>query len=189
MKIFMNNTRDLALCRELKADELRVWAGILSTIHMDMGLPPRGLISTRCEVRTSTVTKSIKTLTQNGFIMDTDPSINPKYVSLEDKGYGSVPFRQEFLKDFSRNRTLHADGLRLFYYLLGDIRLDSKVYDTSITSIAKIIGSDRANTSRRMSQLREEGFITSHISGRRQPPFGRKYIIISPFVLGLVKRS
>lgn len=182
MKIFMNNTRDLCNCRDLKADELRVWAGLLSMVGTDLEVPPRAMISKRCLIRTAKVTVSLKTLTENGFLMDTDLKVNPKYISFKSAGHGSAPFTQNSLKEFSRNRTLHAEGLRIFYFLLGSITRDNKVFDTNITNIAKYLGSDRANTSKLITQLKNEEVMSAYITREES------YFTISDGVLGALKR-
>lgn len=190
MKVFMNNTRDLSKCLDLKADELRAWAGLFSIVDYDMAVPKASIIGKRCNIRTSTITTCLKAFMKNGFIVDAmEPTINPRYLSFDDLGVGSVPFMQENLKELSRNRSLHAEGLRLFYYLLGDLRRDSKIYDTNITAIASVLKSDRANTSRIVGLLKNDGMITSHMGERRKTPFGRKYFVVSKEVLGMSKRK
>ena len=179
--IYLNQTRDLSLCRELKADELRVWAGLLSIVEDDREVPPRGLISKRCNIRTSRVTQTLRVLEANGFLNKT--TVRAKYVTFESEGRGSVPFNQDHLRDFSRNRTLQAQGLRLFYYLLGDMRRKNIVYDTNITHIAEALGAERANTSRLISQLKDEDFLLAPAGQKR------KHFIISRSALGTLKRS
>lgn len=176
----MHHTRDLSLCRDLKADELRVWAGLLSMVEEYLEVPPKAMISKRCHVRTAKVTISLRTLAEYGFINET--KVNPKYASFESMGRGSAPFSLIHLRDFSRNRTLHADGLRLFYYLLGDIRRNNIVYDTNITRIAEALNAERANTSRLISQLKDEDFMSAPAGEKR------KHFVISRSTLGVLKR-
>ena len=178
--IFLHQTRDLTFCKKLKADELRVWAGLLSMIDSDLEVPPKGMISKRCFVRTSIVTTSLRTLEENGFLKETE--VNSKYASFESEGRGSARFDQEHLKELSRNRTLHGNGLRLFYYLLGDIRRNNIVYGTNITKIAEDLGVDRGNTSRMISQLKAENFISAPDTSKE------KHFVISRSVLGTLKR-
>ena len=181
MRVYLNNTRDLSICRALKADELRVWAGLLSMIEHDLEVPPRAMIAKRCLIMTSKVTLVLRTLTEHGFLMDAEPKVNPKYVSFRSRGKGSAPFAQESLRDFSRNRTLFVDGLRLFYYLLGDIRKDNKVLDSNIAGIARELGADRGNTSRWITKMKNENFLTEEITDKV------KTYTISPNVLGVLK--
>ncbi len=180
--IFLHQTRDLSLCRALAAEELRVWAGLLSMVDVDLEVPPNGMISKRCFIRTSRVTQTLRTLEENGFLNET--GVNPKYASFESAGRGSAPFIQVFLRDFSRNRTLQAQGLRLFYYLLGDIRRGNIVYDTNITRIAEELNSERANTSRLIAQLIAEDFMSAPVSR-----VSKKHFVISRSTLGTLKRS
>ena len=180
MRVYLNHTREVALCKELKADELRVWAGLLSMVEEDLEVPPKAMISKRCLVPTAVVSKSLKALVFNGFLMD-DMTVNPRYLSFNSTGKGSAPFSQNSLRDFSRNRTLHAEGLRLFYYLLGDIRLKNLVLDANISVIAVAMGSDRSHASRLVSQLKNEGLMEEHRNEK-------KYFVISPSVLGATKR-
>jgi len=188
MRIWIHNTRDIALCKDLKADELRIWAGILSMVKDDLIVPPKAMIAKRCLVRTARVTMTLEVLTRNGFLMDTELTVNPKYISHKSRGIGSVPFSQDFLKEFSRNRVFFAVGLRLFYYLLGDIRNGNQIFDTNLTDIAAILDSDRPNLSRLLSQFKEEGFLEEFTAKKAREPFGKKYYVISDSVLGATKR-
>lgn len=181
MLIYLKNTRDVANCKDLKAEDLRVWAGMLSLVENDMCVAHRGMISKRCSIRAGKVTQSLRKLTDNGFLM-ADSTVNPKYLSFSSAGRGSAPFDQEYLKDFSRNKIFHAESLRIFYYLLGDIRIDNIVLDTNITEIARQLGSDRVNTSKLVTQLKKEGVLTEGTI------VSKKYFIVSESVLGATKR-
>ena len=188
MKIFLNNTREYALCKDLSAQDLRVWAGILSMVDEDLIVPPKAMIGKQCGIPTTRIKFSLRALTYNGFLMDTWLSVNPRYISLTSKGQGSTTFHQESLKEIARNRTLHSKGLKLFYYLLGDIRQGSRVYDTNLASICRIMGSSPHHAVTIVAQLEREGFITINRSRVRRKPFGRKYFYITEKTLGTRKR-
>jgi len=179
--IYLHNTRDLAHCKAIKLDDLRVWAGLVSMLDYDLEIPPKGMISKRCSIRTGVVSKSLKTLTENGFLLETN--VNPKYASFESMGQGSVPFSLNHLKEFSRNRTLYLAGMRVLYYLFGGIRRDNKVFDTNITEISEVLQSDRASTSKNIKQLKNENFLVAV-----NPEKGEKHFVISRSTLGLLKR-
>lgn len=187
MKVYLNNTRDLSKCADLKADELRVWAGLLSMVERDMLVPPKATIGKRCDIRTSTVTTCLINLKKNGFIIENE--VNPKYLSFDDSGHGCVPFSQLKLQELSRNREIHCEGLKVLYHLLGDIRRGNKIYDASPTKIADDMEMSRPVVSKLISKMKELGFFAEFRSERKVLPFGRKHYVVSNSFIGSIKRK
>lgn len=189
MKIYLNNTRDIAKCKELKAEDIRVFLGILSMIDDDREMPPRGLISKRCGIRTGKVTQAMTLLIEKGFLDDFTLLVNSKYVGFQSTGkIGELPFLQSKLKELSRNKDIHLEMLRLLLFLWGDVRGLNKVYDVNITKIAERMSSDRPHLSKMSTRLKAMGFISSHVADTAMRGFTRNYMIIEPELCGVVRK-
>lgn len=191
MIFYLKNTREIARKEVLKLDHFRVWFAAISCIDRDRFVPTFYATARKFGFSPMHCANSYKIFVDAGMlelIDGFDYRVTDDYVQMTSGDVGIVSVHHKGMESLAQCENLTLLSLRLFLYLLGDIRKGNKIFDTNVTEAARYLNKDRTTLARLVTDLKRFGYMAQDRAKKSDPQHGKIHYIASRHVLGSKKR-